>query len=1094
MSIKGLLRIALLAIVAMLVQGTWVLAGTTGSISGTVTDQNGAPIAGVRVTATSPSQNASVTSDAKGFYSVLNLSPDTYTITAAKTGYDPSTLYGVTVTADQNAAGDIKIHSTTAVLGHVTATAQAGAVSKTVTGDLYAVNAAKINSYQGSAGGAETLYSQNGVVGSLPGVVRAIGGGGTYNGQGTLSLRGGAYDQVGFELEGIPLNRGFDFYNGTALATNGLASVEVYTGGAPADSGRAMSGFINGTIQRGRYPGGADFTGTVGSPSFAHALQVAIYGASPDGRFSYYVSALSNNQGYNWGDKNNQDNHILNVPANDLGCTNWAPLNGYQTTQPLNPNYWNCASAHNLNVPMGESVFVNNTLPFNQARDTTANLHWTFQHGGLSDDLQALLVNGTTGGPFPYSGGRSDPTFFNFEIGQGNVGPNLLWPTGISYSGALGAAYDPSKIGNLTWPTSGGANGNDPTKPGSFIPATFLDSQTTQYSIEKLGYTRSLTDTSFVRLFAYSLYSAWSIDEPTEGLNGATFYQLHDNATGVSLNYQNQVNRQNLVKFDVDYSKDLTLRYNYGNFFTQQRFRGAVSEPGGFVVCGNNNANIFDPLNTNGDAWTASNCGLAGYTVKQIKGPYAYWSSTTPITSDAVLADNFKPSDKWNFDVGVRYDQFKFALMPLQINGANGLAEQAQNQDGMCLHGYNYAPAEVCNGYLTQLATGAGMAQFAPGATKWSDVSGDLVFNEFSPRFGATYAASPVDVFRASVGRYVQPPNSAFEEYRAGPQWGPGDTISILNRFYDGLGFHALHNVQPEDSTNYDLSYEHDFSGGLSLKLTPYARSTRGQVLNLPVNPAQPSFVTGYNFGTARIHGAEFLVQKIRTSDTGLSATLAATYTDSKIKFGPAASGKSVIDLVNGAITAYNATIGQPGGPPAGTKVQPLEDPNAYYSPSFGQVGPTGNSYDVKWVMNLNLDERFKGGWDLMPAFTYQSGNPYGDPFNFGAVPDPYTHQFDAFGSLKGPSWVTMNLGVGHDISSRTKATLLFTNVFTAVHNQGYPWEYGTGNQVIGYGGSPFYSLNSGIGPAYNGQTYYPYVPTNVSPLHQILFTVSTKL
>ena len=1082
MSIKGQLRIALLALVAMLVQGTSVLAGTTGSISGTVTDQNGAPVAGVRVTATSPSQNASVTSDAKGFYSVLNLSPDTYTITASKTGYDPSTLNGVTVTADQNANGDIKVHTTTAVLGHVTATAQAGTVSKTVTGDLYAVSASKISSYQGSAGGAETLYSQNGVVGSLPGVVRSVGGGGTYNGQGTLSLRGGAYDQVGFELEGIPLNRGFDFYNGTALATNGLASVEVYTGGAPADSGRAMSGFINGTIQRGRYPGGADFTGTFGGPSFSHALQAAIYGGAPDGRFSYYVSALSNNQGYNWGDKNNQDGHILNIPANDPGC---ALFNANNSASPIN-----CAVANNLRVPMGESVFENNTLPFNAARDTTANLHWTFQHGGLSDDLQALLVNGTTGGPFPYSGGTLDPTFFNYEIGQGNVGSHLLWPTGNSYGGALGANYDPTKLGNLTWPTSGGANGNDPSKPGSFIPSSFVDSQATQYSIEKLGYTRSLTDTSFVRLFAYSLYSAWSIDEPTEGLNGATFYQLHDNATGLSMNYQNQINRQNLIKLDVDYSKDLTLRYNYGNFFTQQRFRGTLSEPGGFVVCGTLATFSFVP------------CG-AGTPVAQIKGPYAYWSSTTPITSDAVLSDNFKPSDKWNFDAGVRFDQFKFALMPLQINGANGLAEQAQNRDGMCLHGYAYTASEPCFGYLTNLATGNGLPNLAPGATKWSDVNGDLVFNEFSPRFGATYAASPVDVFRASVGRYVQPPNSAFEEYRAGPQWGPGDTISILNRFYDGLGFHALHNVQPEDSTNYDLSYEHDFSGGLSFKVTPYARSTRGQVLNLPVNPAQPSFVTGYNFGTARIHGAEFLVQKNRTSDTGLSATLAATYTDSKIRFGPGANGKSVIDLVNATITAYNSTIGQPGGPPAGTKVQPLEDPNGYYSPSFNQVGPTNNSYDVKWVTNLNLDERFKGGWDIMPSFNYQSGNPYGDPFNFGATPDPYTHKFDAFGSLKGPSWLTMNLGFAHDISSRTKATLLLTNVFTSVHNQGYAWEYGTGDQVIGYGSSPFYTLNSNIGSAagaganpaaYNGETYYPYVPTNVSPLHQILFTVSTKI
>src|SRR5450755_3258007 len=908
MSIKGQLRIAVLAFVAVLVQGTWVLAGTTGSISGTVTDQNGAPVAGVRVTATSPSQNASVTSDSKGFYSVLNLSPDTYTITATKTGYDPSTLNGVTVTADQNANGDLKVHTTTAVLGHVTATAQAGTVSKTVTGDLYAVNAAKINSYQGSAGGAETLYSQNGVVGSLPGVVRSVGGGGTYNGQGTLSLRGGAYDQVGFELEGIPLNRGFDFFNGTALATNGLASVEVYTGGAPADSGRAMSGFINGTIQRGRYPGGADFTGTLGGPSFGHALQVAIYGAAPDGRFSYYVSALSNNQGYNSGDKNNQDGHILNIPANDPGCALFQANNPSSTI--------NCGVANNLSVPMGESVFTNNTLPYNAARDTTANLHWTFQHGGLSDDLQALLVNGTTGGPFPYSGGTLDPTFFNYEIGQGNVGSRLLWPTGNSYSGPLGGLYDGTKLGNLTWPTSGGANGNNPALPGAFIPVNFVDSQATQYSIEKLGYTRSLTDTSFLRVFTYALYSSWSIDEPTEGLNGATFYQLHDNATGITLNYQNQLNRQNLIKFDVDYSKDLTLRYNYGNFFTQQRFKHApsaingVSEPGGFVVCGDNST------------FTFVTC-TGGTPVAQIKGPYAYWSSTTPITSDAVLADNFKPSEKWNFDVGVRFDQFKFALMPLQINGASGLAEQAQNQFGMCLHGYAYTASEPCFGYLTNLAAGNARPDFAPGATKWSDVNGDLVFNEFSPRFGATYAASPVDVFRASVGRYVQPPNSAFEEYRAGPQWGAGDTVSILNRFYDGLGFHALHNVQPEDSTNYDLSYEHDFSGGLSFKLTPYARTTRGQVLNLPVNPTQPSFVTGYNFGNARIHGAEILLQKNRTTDNGLTATLAGTYTDSKIHFGPAGNGKSIIDLINAQIGAYNTSNGTHFA---------LMDPNAYYS------------------------------------------------------------------------------------------------------------------------------------------------------------------
>ena len=1060
MGIKGLLRIALLALVAVFVQGTWVLAGTTGSISGTVTDQNGAPVAGVRITATSPSQSASVTSDSKGFYAVLNLSPDTYSVTASKSGFDTSTLYGLNVTADQNTNGDIKIHPTAAVLGHVTATAQAGVVSKTVTGDLYAVSATKIGSYQGSAGGAESLYSQNGVVGSLPGVVRAVGSGGTYNGQGTLSLRGGAYDQVGFELEGIPLNRGFDFYNSTALATNGLASVEVYTGGAPADSGRAMSGFINGTIQRGRYPGGADFSGSFGGQAFAHALQVAMYGGTPDGRFSYYVSTLSNDQSYLYGDRANQDNLSINVPANDPGCPYVAGNFG------LGAAY--CTTGHRLNVPMGQSFFTNNPLPYNQSRDTTANLHWTITHNGLSDDVQALAVMGATGGPFPYSGSTIDPNFYAYETG-GSADPvsgRLMWPIGNPWTGGLNQPYDPTKLGAYTWPTAGGSKGA--------IPLGFTDSQSTVYNIEKLGYTRSLSDTSFVRVFAYSLFSAWNLDEPTEGLNGGTFYQLHDNATGVSLNYQNQLDSKNLLKFDVDYSRDLTLRYNYANWLVSRNTGLGVNAGGAYATCGT--LAIFTSL---------APCSAAGQNVAQINSPYAYWSSTTPLTTDFVLADTFKASDKLNFDLGLRFDQFRFNLMPLQITGANGLAEQAQNNYGICLYGYNYGASEPCNGYLTTFnATGNAPPRILPGQANWQDVNGALTFNDFSPRFGVTYAPDSTNVFRASVGRYVQPPNSAFEEYRAGPQWGAGDTVAVLNRFYGGLGFLAVHNVQPEDSTNYDISYEHDFSGGLSFKLTPYARVTRGQVLNLPVNPTQPSFVTGYNFGNAKISGAEFLMQKNRTSDNGLSATLAGTYTDSKIRFSPAANGVSIIGLINTQIAAYNTGHGTHYA---------MMDPNAYYAPSFTQAPPASSSYDVKWVWNLNLDER-ANGWDFMPSFNYQSGNPYGDPLDFGGNPDPYTHTFDAFGSLNGPSWLTMNMGISHDLSSRSKVGVLFTNLFTAVHNQGYPWEFPTSNQVISYASNPFYTLNSGISHGYVGESYYPYVPTAVSPYHQILFQFSTKM
>src|SRR5450432_2407447 len=197
MSIKGLLRLTVLALLFVAIQGTWVLAGTTGSIQGVVTDNSGRPIAGASVTASSPSQTVRGATDSKGFYSLLNLSPDTYAVTASKDSFDPTTVTGLTVQADQTTRGDVSLRPSTTVLGHVTATAQTSVVNKSVTGDLYAVNSQAINAYQGSSGGAETLYSQNGVVGSLPGVVRTVGSGGGYFGQGTLSVRGGAYDQVG---------------------------------------------------------------------------------------------------------------------------------------------------------------------------------------------------------------------------------------------------------------------------------------------------------------------------------------------------------------------------------------------------------------------------------------------------------------------------------------------------------------------------------------------------------------------------------------------------------------------------------------------------------------------------------------------------------------------------------------------------------------------------------------------------------------------------------------------------------------------------------------------------------------------------------
>ena len=1092
MSRIGSLRIALLALVVVLVQGTWVLASTTGSIEGKVTDQNGNGIVGAKITAASPSQSSSATTLANGFYTILDLSPDTYSVTASKDGYDTSTTYGVTVTQNQATAADIKMRQSIRTIGRVTTTATASVVSKTVTGDLYAVNAKAIESYQGSSGGAETLYSQNGVVGSLPGVTRFnVGAGPGYGGQGQLSMRGGAPDQVGYELDGIPLNRGFDFFNGTTFNTNGLASLQVYTGGAPADAGRAMSGYINEVIQRGKYPGGADFTGVTGSPLFNHTLQADVYGGTPDNRFTYYISTLAQNSYVNFGDRSNLANTSFTVPANDPGC---AQFNAGPAI--VAGNTLNCSQANILSTPVGPAGGFGGPYganPFAAQRDTATNLNWEFAHNGLNDNLQALYVVGSgLDTPFGmYGTPGADPAQATTNYSCGNcwnaATGQTLWPTGVIYQGQSGQPYNPALMMPLTWPSSGGsfnqATGiNNPT--GGPIPSNFQDSQSQQYSIEKVAYTRAVTQSSFLRASAYKMYSYWTLDQPINGFVGFSYYQLHDDASGVNLDYENQINQQNLLKIGGDWSRDLTLRYNY------------APQVSGAPTCATG-------------VGTTGPC-TPGATVATIPGPFSTWSSVTPLDWDGVISDSYKPNDKLLFDLGLRWDEFGFQLMPMKLSGPDGLAYLGEETQGQCLNGFNYSPSDpkvIAGQNCFQILNASANPKDRPGAgnAAWVDPQNFLSYTMISPRFGATLNLDSRDVVRFSVGRYVQPPNSAFEQYRRNPAWGPGTSLGLLNNFYDGLNFGVVHNILPEDSTNYDASIEHEFNGGYSVKVTPFYRNTRNQILSIPFNPQSPAFVTGDNFGNARISGVEFLTVKNVPGASGLGGTLAVTYTNSLIRFTSANGSGTFVNLMNG--TNLAGTCLNLGGicgynHAHGTNYA-LLDPNGLYHPSYVMSpNSTTASYSVPWVINLGLDWR-QSGFDVAPTFNYQSGNPYGEPLDWGGNPDPYTKTFDSIGSLKGPSWWTLNLAVSHDIGHNLRASILGTNLISGIHNQGYAWELAPNQQNISYADNPFYA-NAPLGAfspqvpnpttAYYGSNYYGYSPFGTLPVRDYVFSISAKI
>ena len=145
--------VALMLLVAFLFQGTWALAGTTGGLSGQVTDEKGAAVAGATIKVVSASQASQATTDATGHFNFLSLAPDTYTVAIDKSGYRPVSYAGVTVFADNQQALSFKLEKALTTIVTVTSKAAGDLVKGGVGGDIYNVNSAAIQASSALGGG-----------------------------------------------------------------------------------------------------------------------------------------------------------------------------------------------------------------------------------------------------------------------------------------------------------------------------------------------------------------------------------------------------------------------------------------------------------------------------------------------------------------------------------------------------------------------------------------------------------------------------------------------------------------------------------------------------------------------------------------------------------------------------------------------------------------------------------------------------------------------------------------------------------------------------------------------------------------------------
>jgi Carboxypeptidase regulatory-like domain/TonB dependent receptor len=991
--------IALAVAFAFLAPGAPAIAGTTGGLSGTVTDTNKVPVAGAKITATSPSQLASAVTDSTGHFTFVSLAPDEYTLTIEKTGFDSGSFPGIAVFADAQQTLSLTLHPALQTIAKVSSRASGDLVRAGTTADLYSVNAAQQDrvSALGGGGGLNNAYS---AIASVPGAYVPSNQAGYLQ---AVHVRGGDSYEVGYEFDGIPVNRAFDNYPSGSLSSLGQLELQVYTGATPSNAeAQGLAGFVNQVIKTGTFPGYGTGTVGVGFPASYHNLQVEVGGATPDRLFSYYVGVGGFNQDHRYIDQFNGAAYV-NEFGNQLGyCP--VPSNFNASTSQ------SCYTDGKPNVgPNGERGWLLGPVPFGTlnpasiaSRTTVLNVHIGIPHkkDGLRDDIQILYNNDAIFTSL-YSS-VNDEGIANYIQTVARPGYAPYPPTYLDsyqYNGPTGE-FLPANYASLVSPY---LYPSSPTHTPFVTPLPdYLNNRDVEYNnqgIFKLQYQKNFSPSAYMRIYGYTYYSDWL--ENGEQLSNQGFayydggdYEINNHTRGVSLAFTDQITPTNLIEAEASYTTSTGARvYNSQMFGSSDAFAVLVnpnqlgsgtcyaapsggkgkatptscSDEGGSVNYGGTEATFASLAGVyNGSlppAAAGMTCGggpCAYYTLET--GANGELNDLTPQFYGLSLTDQWHPSDRLNINAGIRLDNYTYNGSDTDTGAARAFWFNAFNQD-TCFDTKTLALYD--RGALLNGAAWTTNAQ-APCSTFGSqyvnanmqNVPSTQVYNIWQPRIGATYTINSDTVLRASYGKYNEQPSSAYEQYNSLQQNLPDE----LSQFY-AIGFTTPgHQVQPSISYNSDFSIEHRIKGtDMSFKLSPFLRQTQDQVENFYINYTQ-GLTSGLNAGNQTSKGFEFEFNKGDFARNGIAAQLSFAYTYATVKYNTLQNGTTIITPINAGISQYNAytkscapggssfgkmQFGAPvcGGTSSGVVASPCYTPGGAADPTCKKTGDVANPY-----------------------------------------------------------------------------------------------------------------------------------------------------
>lgn len=209
--------------------GEELQAGTTGKISGRVTDKDtgeGLPFANVLLVGTT----SGASTDQDGYYVIINVPPSTYDLSIRYIGYASMTLNSVKVSVDRTAKQNVQLSPEAFEGEEISVVAERPAIQMDRTHTAAVVSTETVELMPVTEV-SEIIELQSGVVSS----------------GGELHFRGGRGREVAYLIDGIPVQNTYSQSGGNNVSVENsmIQELEVISGTFNAEYGSAQSGVVN---------------------------------------------------------------------------------------------------------------------------------------------------------------------------------------------------------------------------------------------------------------------------------------------------------------------------------------------------------------------------------------------------------------------------------------------------------------------------------------------------------------------------------------------------------------------------------------------------------------------------------------------------------------------------------------------------------------------------------------------------------------------------------------------------------------------------------------------------------------------------------